>query len=146
MCILRVTGKQLEVDRHLAVSGLIPDIVFRAGEPRSMAQPAGKRYEVSGFTVEVSRGSWSSLDDQANDAIGFLKQHESALSSLRAAPDVEDMRLDFRVNLRIDRKTVMAQFDYFRPELVSRAGGLGLGLEISIYPVDLEALARQTHV
>ena len=52
------------------------------------------------------------------------------------------MRLDFPVNLRIDRETVMAQFDYFSPELVSLAGALGLGLEISIYPVDLEELAR----
>ena len=58
------------------------------------------------------------------------------------APGVEDMRLDFPVNLRIDRETVMAQFDYFSPELVSLAGALGLGLEISIYPVDLEELAR----
>jgi hypothetical protein len=44
--------------------------------------------------------------------------------------------------LRIDGETVMAQFDYFPPELVSLAGALGLGLELSIYPLDLEALAR----
>jgi hypothetical protein len=142
MCVLRVTGKQLDVDRHLAVSGLMPDKVFRAGEPRWMSQPDGKRYEVSGFTVEVSRGAWSRLDEQTNDATGFLKQHEDALTRLRADPDVEDMRLDFRVDLRIDRKDVMAQFDYFPPELVSRAGALGLGLEISVYPPDLEELAR----
>ena len=142
MCVLRVAGKQLDVDRHLAVSGLTADRVFRAGEPRWISQPDGKRYEMSGFTVEVSRGSWSNLDEQARDAIGFLKRHEAPLSKLRAAPDVEDMRLDFRVDLRIDRQKVMAQFDYFPPELVSRAGALGLGLEISIYPVDLDALAR----
>jgi hypothetical protein len=142
MCVLRVTGKQFDVDEHLAVSGLIPDKVFHAGEPRWMSQPGGKRYDVSGFTVEVSRGSWSSLDDQTHDAIGFLKQHEDAVKRLRADPNVEDMRLDFRVDLRIDRKNVMAQFDYFPPELVSRAGALGLGLEISVYPTDLSELAR----
>src|SRR5262245_28464993 len=58
------------------------------------------------------------------------------LTVLRAAPGVEDMRLDFPLDLRIDRETVMAQFDYFPPELVSLAGALGLGLELSIYPVD----------
>ena len=52
------------------------------------------------------------------------------------------MRLDFRIDLRLDRKNVMAQFDYFPPELVSRAGALGLGLELSVYPADLEELAR----
>jgi hypothetical protein len=146
MCVLRVTGRQLDVDQHLAASGLTADKVFHAGEPRWMSQPNGERHEVSGFTVEVSRGSWSRLDDQANDAISFLKQHEDAIARVGADPAVEDMRLDFRVNLRIDRQTVMAQFDYFPPELVARAGALGLGLEISIYPVDLlePAQARKT--
>ncbi len=52
------------------------------------------------------------------------------------------MRLDFPVDLRIDRKRVMAQFDYFPPELVTRAGALGFGIELSIYPPDFEQLAR----
>lgn len=142
MCILRVTGRQLDVDKHLAVSGLTVDSVFRAGEPRWMSQPDGKRHEVSGFSLEVSRGSWSNVDEQVNDAIDFLKEHGGTLSKLRADPGVNDMRLDFRVDLRIDRKNVMAQSDYFPPELVSCAGALGLGLEISVYPVDLEELAR----
>lgn len=96
----------------------------------------------SGFTVDVSRGSKSSLTGQVSDAVAFLKRHGDAFSVLRAAPGVEDMRLDFPIHLRIDRETVMAQFDYFPPELVSLAGALGLGLELSIYPVDLEELAR----
>jgi hypothetical protein len=37
---------------------------------------------------------------------------------------------------------VFAQFDYFPPELVSLAGALGCGLEMSIYPRDLYQLAR----
>ena len=140
MCVLRVTGKQLDVDRQLASSGLTPCKVFRKGEPRAW-RPDGKLY-ASGFTVDVSRGSWSNLAERVDDAVAFLMQHEAALGALRSAPGVEDMRLDFPVNLRIDRETVMAQFDYFSPELVSLAGALGLGLEISIYPVDLEELAR----
>ena len=61
---------------------------------------------------------------------------------LRAAPGVDDMRLDFPVDLRIDRRKVLAQFDYFPPDLVSRAGAVGLGLELSTYPKDLEQLVR----
>jgi hypothetical protein len=52
------------------------------------------------------------------------------------------MRLAFPLDLRFDREIVMAQFDHFPPELVSLVGALGLGLEVSIYPVDLEELAR----
>ncbi len=142
MCVLRVTGKRFDVDQHLAASGLSPCNVFRTGEFRSTSRPQGKRHEVSGFTVEVSRGSWSCVDGQVNDAIAFLKQHKDALAVLRSAPGVEDMRLDFSVDLRIDRESVLVQFDYFPPALVSRAGALGLGLEISVYPVDLEELVR----
>ena len=142
MCVLRVSGKHLDVDGQLASSGLTPCHVFRAGEPRRSSRPDGERHEESGFTVEVSRGPRSSLADQASDAVAFLKRHGDALSVLRAAPGVEDIRLDFPIDLRIDRDTVMAQFDYFPPELVSLAGALGLGLELSIYPVDLEELAR----
>ena len=142
MCVLRVSGKHLDVDAQLAASGLTPDRVFRAGEPRRSSRHGGERNEESGFTVEVSRASWSGLEGQASDAIAFLKRHGDALSILRAAPGVEDIRLDFPIDLRIDRETVMAQFDYFPPELVSLAGALGLGLELSIYPVDFEELAR----
>jgi len=80
--------------------------------------------------------------EQVNDAIAFLATFEESLAQLRLASGVEDMRLDFDVNLRIDRVKVMAQFDYFPPELVSRAGALGLGIEFSIYPPDLLDLAE----
>jgi len=65
---------------------------------------------------------------------------------VRVDPAVEDMRLDFPVDLRIDYQNVMAQLDHFQLELVSRAGALGLGLEISIYPVDLEGLTRPREI
>jgi len=142
MCVLRVSGKHFDVDGLLASSGLTPCKVFRAGEPLASSRPDGGRHEESGFTVEVSRGSWSSLAGQASDAVAFLQRHGDALTVLRAAPGVEDVRLDFPIDLRIDRDTVMAQFDYFPPELVSLAGALGLGLELSIYPADFEELAR----
>ena len=122
MCVLRVSGKHLDVDVQLAASGLTPHRVFRAGEPRRSSRPDGERNEQSGFTVDVSRGSWSSLEGQVSDAIAFLKRHGDALSILRAAAGVEDIRLDFPIDLRIDRETVLTQFDYFPPELVSLAG------------------------
>jgi hypothetical protein len=38
----------------------------------------------------------------------------------------------------------MAQFDDSPPELVTRAGVHGFGIEMSIYPPDFEQLARAT--
>ena len=104
MCVLRVTGKKFDAEKYLALSKLSAHEVFRAGEPRFMSRPEGKRNEVSGFVVDVSRDSWANLVGQVADAITFLKDHEEALTLLRPAPGVEDMRLDFPVDLRIDRR------------------------------------------
>jgi len=141
MCTLRVCGQSFDVDTHLAASGLTATNVWHAGEARRRATKPEERKTTSGFTVGVSDASWESVDEQAEDALTFLAEHEQALIALRRAPGVEAMWLDFPVDLRIDRKTILVQTDYFPPELVGRAGMLGLGIEISIYPGDLAELA-----
>jgi hypothetical protein len=144
MCVLRVTGKQFDPDKYLALSGLEAITVFHRGEPRFASSPEGKRRDHSGFHVAVSDASWEGVREQVKDAIAFLKKNEDAIRVLGSATGVEDIRLDFPVDLRIDRVKVMAQFDYFPPELVSLAGAMGIGIEISVYPRDLEELARRT--
>jgi hypothetical protein len=142
MCVLRVTGKKFDPAGYLASSTLKPYSIFRAGEPRVASQPNGKMHEWSGFKVDVSKRPRNDLAGQVVDAIAFLKKHKQTLTRLRSVPDVEDVRLDFPIDLRIDRRNVFAQFDYLPPELVSLAGAVGCGLEMSIYPRDLEQLAR----
>jgi len=141
MCVLRVCGQSFDVDTHLPASGLTAIKVWHAGEPRLRGTKPEERKTTSGFTIGVSDASWDSVDEQTEAALAFLAEHEQALVALRRAPGVEAMWLDFPVNLRIDSKTVLVQSDYFQPELVSRAGMLGLGIEISIYPKDLAELA-----
>jgi hypothetical protein len=142
MCVLRVSGKKFDPARYLASSRLRPYSVFRAGEPRFASQPKGKTHDVSGFKVDVSRCFRDNLVGQVADAIAFLKKHKQTLAKLQTISEVENIRLDFPVDLRIDREKVFAQFDYFPPTLVSLAGALRCGLEMSIYPRDLEQLAR----
>lgn len=141
MCVFRVTGEKLDPDSALAISGLPAYRVFHAGAPRSSARP-DERYELSGFCVDAGPNDFDDLPAQVADAIAFLDEFGDRIALLRGLPGLDDMRLDFAVDLRIDRKTIFAQFDYFPPELVSKAGALGLGIEISIYPPDLEELAR----
>jgi len=141
MCVLRVTGKKFEPASFLASSKLTPYSVFRAGEPRFTSKPSGRIHGASGFKIDVSRRPWNSLAGQVVDAIAFLKKHKAALARLRSIPEVEDVRLDFPLAVRIDRESVVVQFDYFPPELASLAGALGIGLEISIYARDSERAA-----
>ena len=144
MCVLRVSGTEFEADKYLALSGLEAITVYRRGEPRFASKPNGRKLGSSGFNVGVSDGAWEPLGGQVDDAIAFLKKNRDAITMLRSAPGVESMRLDFPVDLKIDRVNIVTQFEYFPPELVSLAGALGLGIEMSIYPRDLEALARGT--
>jgi hypothetical protein len=112
MCVFNVVGKAFDPDSYLAASGFRATKVFHGGEPHSKERPEGKRYEVSGFAMNVS--SESELPAQVRDAVEFLDTCKDALIKLRSTPGVEDMRLDFPVDLRIDRVKKFAQFDYFR--------------------------------
>jgi hypothetical protein len=141
MCVLRVTGRTFDPDTYLATSGLTACRVFRVGEPRFASRPDGPRLESSGFTVDVSERAWSDLSGQIEDAVVFMRTHGADIAMLRSVAGVEDLRLDFPVDLRIDRDNVMTQFEYLPPALVSLAGSLDLGIELSIYPPDLERLA-----
>lgn len=130
MCVLHISGRNLDPD---VVVGLQPYRVHRVGEARRSSQPNGPKWDTSGLSVEVSDAPWSDLDAQIADACAFLDRHASDLRNLRADDTVEDMRLDFPVSLRIG-ESVSVQFEFFPRSLTERAGALGLGIELSIYP------------
>lgn len=135
MCVLRASGSGFTPEDYLRSSGLSPYQVYHRGEPRSpRSRPDGPRFEESGFKASVSDRGWSDLPGQIEDAIDFLRRHRDALERLRAAPGIEDVRLDFPYHLRIDGETVWAQFDYLPPTLLALAGALGVGIELSLYP------------
>jgi hypothetical protein len=138
MCVLRVTGANFDPESFLQTSALKPCKVFKAGEPRVPPTPSGAAQSTSGFNVGVSDAQWCDLPQQVSDACAFLDRHVGELRALAVLETVEDMRLDFPIELRIGKNNVLAQFDYFPPQLVRAAGDLGIGIEVSIYPCSEE--------
>jgi hypothetical protein len=132
MCVLHVSGRELDPAVGVPLAAYR---VFRVGEPRRPSRPEGPRWDTSGFSVAVSEASWSDLKSQVRDACAFLDRHADEIRTLRASGVVQDMRLDFPVHLRIGER-IVAQFEFFPAALVEKAGALGLGLELSIYPAD----------
>jgi hypothetical protein len=126
MCVLRASGATFEPEEFLNGSDLGHARVFHAGDVRADGKVAAE----SGLAVSVS-DKWE-LADQVADAIRFLERYRHALGNLAM---VATVTLDFKVALRIDGQSVVAQFERFPPELVSRAGALRLALELSIYPI-----------
>lgn len=131
MCVLWVSGDDFDPEACLRRSGFKPFAIWRKGDPRSRRMgPHGD----SGFGVDVSKASWRSLDRQASDAAKFLTRHRRDFLRLRRSKKVDSMTLSFPLDLRIDGKRVAAQSDYLPPILIERAGALGIGIQIAIYP------------
>src|SRR6185295_4997963 len=82
----------------------------------------------SGLSLDVSSAD-GDFDAEIAVAIAFLSIHEAELRRLRDFPGVTDVRLDFGYY----RRDVAAQCDYLPPELLARAGKLGIGIELSLY-------------
>jgi len=123
-CVLHVSGEDFQVDAFLADSELQPYRVYHRGEVRGRSE----QHFDSGLSLDVSFAD-GDLKAEVADAIRFLSEHEAELQWLRNFPGVTDMRLDFGYYSR----DVAAQFDYLPPELLARAGRLGIGIELSLY-------------
>ena len=129
-CILRVSGKQF-ASRSFAQRTTLPIVsTYVRGEPRlPRTKPNGKKHTTSGVNIEVSAANFTNLKRQIRDAMSFLSRNRPAVRRLARMAGVEELTLDFGVTDR----AVAAQFDYFPPELISAAGSLGIGIEISRY-------------
>ncbi len=129
--VLRVTGRDFDVDRCCAQLGLAPCAAYRRGEPMFPAsQPDGRRNEQSGVHLVVSDAGFEEFPRQVEEAIAFLRAHGGEVRQLVQFPGVESACLDFGVT----RRDVAVQCEYLPPELVRLAGELGLGIELSQYP------------
>ncbi len=125
-CVFHVSGVNFNADSFLAESDLRPYRVHRRGEIGRRS----KQHSDSGFSLDVSDAD-GDLAAEIADAINFLSKHEAELTRLRSQAGVSDMRLDFGYY----RRDVFLQCDYLPPELLARAGGLSIGIELSLYPI-----------
>lgn len=125
-CLLHVSGEEFAVDEFLAASTFKPYRVHRRGEPKGKADHI---HEDSGFSVDVSDVD-GELDSEIEDAVRFLRFHESELTRLATFSGIQDRRLDFGYY----RRNVFMQSEYLPAELLKLAGTLGISIELSLYP------------
>ena len=127
-CVLRASGDYFDPQGFLNDSAFVPCNVFRKGERKAQ----DRSWTTSGFTVVVSEASGDDLAQQIQDAIEFLRMHREEVVRLGRFEGLDGVDLDFGVN----RKNGFLQSSYLPPELVTLAGALGVGVEISIYGED----------
>jgi hypothetical protein len=130
--VLRAYGTDFEPDRFCSESGLEPCAIIRRGEPvLPKARPEGKNHERSGINIVLSDAEFDEFPRQVEETTAYLEAHRDELIRLHDFPGIEDVTIDFG----IARRDVIVQCDYLPPALVRLAGELGLGIEISQYPV-----------
>ena len=131
-CYFRATGDDFDVDLFGSTSSLIPDDVFHRGERiDDKGNVTGKPHQTSGFNIVIGK-VFGKLKPQIDDAQKFLEQNQGELLRLVKFPNVTDSRLVFAYC----PGTTANVCEYFPPKLISMAGSLGVGIELSVYPGD----------
>ncbi len=127
-CVLRASGDYFDPQGFLNDSAFVPCNVFRKGERKAQ----DRSWTTSGFTVVVSEASGDDLARQTQDAIEFLRRCKEEVGRLMRFDGLEGIDLDFGVN----RTNGFVQSSRLPPELLTLAGALSIGVEVSIYGED----------
>ena len=134
--ILKISGKELNVDTFDLGWNIKPNTIFRKGDPVRLTKPEGKKIEYSGLIFTVSNAKHSDLKGQIKETAEFLEQHKKYLERLPDYSEIEDIVIDFSFNSRIDRKNVEVQFDYFPADLIKLAGNFNMALWLTQWPCE----------
>lgn len=134
MCVLRVTSSRKTLSDYFSKAKLPYYDIHDKGDLIKYGRKKNEPHAYSGFKSDVSNKEWNDLPGQIADAVRFLRRHKKDLKKLCNDFKVCDIRLDFPIELRIGRK-IFGQFDFLPPKLISLAGELQIGIEISLYSV-----------
>jgi len=136
-CVLRISGKALDIDALLSSVALAPNQTWRKGELRSKA--GARTHTDSGVNFIASDAEFDAFDRQVDDATAFLTSNSAAVAALASFPGVERATLDFGVALF---EGSFATFSCLPPSLVRLAAQVNLGIEISTYACDTKQRAE----
>jgi len=137
-CILTISGRNFDVDAFVNKSKLRPYKKSYKGQPKFKSKPDGEKLSFSLLSIETSKADFNNLKKQIADTIRYLKRNKDKLAHIDLTKEIEHAVLDFGIDLRIDNKKILIQSDKFPNELLKLAGDIGLDIELSIYPIDLQ--------
>ena len=89
-------------------------------------------YQDYAFSCKVSEDKWYDFDGQVQDILEFLKRFKTELLTLMQKYPVDDIRFDIGYSCEINNK-ILVQCEFLPPELLTLAGQLNIGIELSIY-------------
>ncbi len=142
-CILNISGQNFDVDNFLTESKLRPYRKSYKGQPKVKTKPEGDKLSRSSISIETSKADFDNFKKQIDDTTHYLKRNKNKLYHINLTKGIDTAVLDFGIDLRIDRKTILTQSDTFPNKLLKLAGDLGLDIVLSIYPVDMQKILKK---
>jgi hypothetical protein len=134
MCFLKIFSDKKSF-KVFAESTSIPVFsVFDKGEYRK--KRSEKSFTQNQISIDVSEKDFDEFKGQVTDAITFLQTHFDELSALIKANEVTDAYLDFPLYSRLT-SDIVNQNDHLPKELITLAGKLNIGIEMSIYSQEI---------
>lgn len=132
MCIFHVTSQTTSFKQFLAAHPDLPVYQSHEKGERPKISTQETEHEDFGFSCEVSDRPWSDLAGQVIDMISFLEVYSPYLAYLKEKHSIEDWRFDLPYECRLNDNQ-FTQCDFLPPKLISLAGVLGIGIELSLY-------------
>ncbi|MBW7912659.1 MAG: hypothetical protein H3C54_02900 [Taibaiella sp.] len=132
-CVLRIMGVDFDPDGFEIKSGLSLGRKLYKGTPRFKSKPDSEKAQHSVISFVVSSADFHSPEKQIEDAKNYLIINKDGLSHILNDKSIQHAFLDFGLQFYPDRVT---QSIYLPHDIVSPAGALGIGIEISLYNND----------
>lgn len=129
-CILRVYGKDLNIDSLLAIIDLEYDRVWRRGESRQASKSGGKRHDHSGMTFVASDADFSDFGQQVDETTNYLESYGDQIVIIASFEGVQTAVLDFGIELR----DVAIHSDVLPLRFLRAAAEAGVSVGLSHYP------------
>jgi hypothetical protein len=120
--VLRAFGPDFDVDAFLRESAYEGANAYHRGDPIFFSKPEGRKRDESGITILVSEAGLGDFPSQVNDAIEFFRRHDAEIISVV---------IDFGV----EWGRSFTHSDLLPAALVILAGGSGVAIQVSHYPV-----------
>ena len=131
-------GQNLDVDNFVAKSGLKPYKKNYKGQPKLKTKPTGDKLKYSLIAIETSKAEFNNLKRQIKDTVAYLTKNKTKLKHISLTKEVQHARLDFGIDLMVDKTSNLIQTLQLPKKLLQLVGDIGLDIELSLYPVDLQ--------
>lgn len=129
-CILRISGRDFDVDEFLKTTGFTPVRVFRKGDPTCSTESGVQ--EESGCNIKISSADFDEFERQKEDALKCLTDQFEQVELFRKYQG-ESADIDFGIRTRFIEEEVYVHTDFLLPELLLVTGKLGIGIALSYY-------------